>query len=104
MAGTGSPPGADEAMPEIVSTPDVLGGDPRLKGHRIGVYHIYQRYVEGDDTPEEIATSYNITIAEVHAALAYAFSNPEKMRDIEARNQALDEEHAAHRIVPGDSE
>ena len=63
-------------MPEIVKTEDVLGGDPRIEGRRIGVYHVYQRYVEEDDTSEEIVTSYEISVAEIHAALAYAFSHP----------------------------
>jgi uncharacterized protein (DUF433 family) len=87
-------------MPEIVKTNDVLGGDPRIEGHRIGVYHVYRRYVEGDDTPEEIATSYDISVAEVHVALAYAFSHPEEMRTIEARNQSVYENDAANRLVP----
>lgn len=103
MAGTGSKSGSDGTMPQIVKTEDVLGGDPRIEGHRIGVYHIYQRYVEGNETPEEIATSYDISVAEVHAALAYAFSNPDEMRDIEARNPAQYEESGAHRVVPDDS-
>lgn len=102
MAGTGSKPGADGTMPQIVKTDDVLGGDPRIEDHRIGVYQVYQRYVEGDETPEAIATSYDISVAEVHAALAYAFSNPDEMRAIEARNQALSEEHAANRVTPDD--
>jgi uncharacterized protein (DUF433 family) len=86
-------------MPQIVTTEAVLGGDPRIENHRIGVYHVYQRYVEGNDTPEEIATSYDLSVAEIHAALAYAFSNPEEMREIEARNRALHEEDDA-RVVP----
>jgi uncharacterized protein (DUF433 family) len=90
-------------MPQIVTTEDVLGGDPRIENHRIGVYHVYQRYVEGDDSPEEIATSYDLSVAEVHAALAYAFSNPEEMREIEARNRALYEEDD-DRVVPGESD
>ena len=57
----------------------------------------------GDATPEAIATSYDITVAEVHAALAYAFSNLDEMREIEARNQARFEEHAANRVVPDDT-
>jgi uncharacterized protein (DUF433 family) len=103
MAGTGSRSGSDGAMPQIVTTEDVLGGDPRIENHRIGVYHVYQRYVEGDDSPEEIATSYDLSVAEVHAALAYAFSNPEEMREIEARNRALYEEDD-DRVVPGESD
>ena len=102
MAGTGFTSDSDGTMPQIVNTDDVLGGDPRIKEHRIGVYQIYQRYVEGDETPEAIATSYDISIAEVHAALAYAFSNPDEMRDIEARNQALYDEDVANRVTPDD--
>ena len=102
MAETGSTSDADGTVPQIVKTPDVLGGDPRIEGHRIGVYHVYQRYVEGDDTPEEIATAYEISVAEVHTALAYAFSNSEEMREIEARNQSLYEEATANRVVPDD--
>jgi uncharacterized protein (DUF433 family) len=88
-------------MPEIVSTDDVLGGDPRIEGHRIGVYHVYQRYVEGDESPEAIATSYDISVAEVHAALAYAFNNTDEMRAVEARNEARAQE-TANRVVPDD--
>ena len=102
MAGTGFTSGSDSAMPQIVRTDDILGGDPRIEDHRIGVYQVYQQYVESDKTPESIATSYDISIAKVHAALAYAFSNPDEMREIEARNQAVSEETAANRIVPDD--
>ena len=102
MAGTGFTSGSDSAMPQIVKTDDILSGDPRIEDHRIGVYQVYQRYVEGDEAPEAIATSYEISIAEVHAALAYAFSNSDEMREIEARNQAVSEETAANRIVPND--
>ena len=94
---------SDDSMPQIVKTEDVLGGDPRIEDHRIGVYQVYQRYVESDETPEVIATSYDISVAEVHAALAYAFSNSDEMRAIEARNQARYDEHAANRVVPDDS-
>lgn len=87
-------------MPRIVKTEGVLGSDPRIEGHRIGVYHVYQRYVDGDETPEEIAASYDISIAEVHAALAYAFSNSEEMHEIEKRNRELYEQDASNRVVP----
>lgn len=99
MAGTDFESGTNGTMPQIVTTEDVLGGDPRIENHRIGVYHVYQRYVEGTDTPEEIAASYGISVAEVHAALAYAFSNPDEMREIEARNRARYHEND-ERVVP----
>lgn len=100
MVGTDFKAGSNGTMPQIWKTEDVLGGDPRIENHRIGVYHVYQRYVEGNETPEEIATSYDISRAEVHAALAYAFSNPDEMRAIEARNQNQYEENTAARVTP----
>ena len=81
---SGSDPGSGVA-PRVVKTEGVLGGDPRIEGRRIGVYNIYHKYVEDSDSPEEIAVSYGISVAEVHAALAYAFNNPEEMREIEKR-------------------
>ncbi len=83
---------ASETVPQIVRTPDTLGGDPRIEGTRIGVAHVYQRYVKGDDTPEEIATGYDIPVAAVHAALAYAFANPEEMEAIRAAERQTRED------------
>ena len=40
MAGTGFTSGSDGAMPQIVKTDDILGGDPRIEDHRIGVYQV----------------------------------------------------------------
>lgn len=104
MAGTDDRPSSDGEVPQIVKTDGVLGGDPRIEGHRIGVFHVYQRYVDGGDTPEEIATSYEITVAAVHAALAYAFSNTDEMREIEARNRELYETPGENRAVPDDAD
>ena len=72
-------------MKSVVSDEEVLGGGPRLEGTRIGVVHVYRRY-EGGEAPEEIAASYDdVTVADVHAALAYAFDHPEELRAIESR-------------------
>ena len=98
MAGPGSETTTAEGVPQIVETEDVLGGDPRIEGTRIGVAHIYRRYVDGGDTPEEIAAGYDISVAAVHAALAYAFGHPRQMRDLEARDRATYEE--ADRLTP----
>ena len=92
MAGTDQRSSDSGGVPRIVQTPDTLGGDPRIEGTRIGVAHVYQRYVEGDDTPEEIATGYDTSVAAVHAALAYAFANPEEMEAIRAAERQTRED------------
>jgi uncharacterized protein (DUF433 family) len=100
MAGIDSERTTAEGVPQNVETEDVLGGDPRIEGTRIGVAHAYRRYVDGGDTPEEIAAGYDISVAAVHAALAYAFGNPRQMRGLETRDRAAYEE--AERLTPED--
>ena len=57
----------------IVSTPTVMGGEPRVDGHRIRVRDVAAaRDIEGH-SPEAIVRSVypSLTLAEVYAALAY---------------------------------
>lgn len=61
--------------PYIISTPSVSGGKPRLSGHRITVQNIviwHERLGQGAD---EIAADYDLTLAEVYAALAYYYDH-----------------------------
>lgn len=59
--------------------------------------------MDGGETPEEIASGFDIPVAAVHAALAYAFHNIEELRKIEERNRELSDREAEHRVVPGES-
>ncbi|SRR6266496_4495593 len=57
----------------IVCTPGVMGGEPRIDGHRIRVRDVVAaRDVDGL-TPHEIVQQMfpSLTLAEVYAALAY---------------------------------
>ncbi len=59
----------------IEITPDVAGGKPRIAGHRITVQNIAIWYERMGRTADEIAAEYNLTLAEVYAALAYYFDH-----------------------------
>lgn len=60
----------------IVSTPGTCGGKPRVAGHRITVEHIVLDHQRGGMSTDEIASAYpNLTLADVHAALAYDFDH-----------------------------
>lgn len=68
-------------MAEIVSTPGVLGGKPRIEGRRIGVLHIVDQ-IQGGRTPEEMTTQFDLTLGEVYTALAYYHEHPDEMREL----------------------
>ena len=59
----------------IEITPGIAGGKPRIAGHRITVRNIVIWYDRLGKSADEIATDYNLDLADVHAALAYYFDH-----------------------------
>jgi uncharacterized protein (DUF433 family) len=70
----------------IVSTPGICGGRPRIDGHRIQVEDVAIWHERMGMSPDEILPEHpSISLAEVHAALAYYYENRERIdADIEA--------------------
>jgi uncharacterized protein (DUF433 family) len=63
----------------IEITPGIVGGKPRISGRRITVQNIavwHERMGQGAD---EIATEYDLKLADVYAALAYYFDHRAEM-------------------------
>ena len=74
----------DSVKQHIVVTPGVAGGRPRIAGHRIRVQDIAIWYEQLGLSPDEIANEYDLTLSEIHAALAYYFDHRDRIRrDIE---------------------
>lgn len=59
----------------IESRPDVLGGKPCVAGRRIAVEHIAVWHEWHGWSADEIASAYDLELADVYAALAYYFAN-----------------------------
>jgi len=87
-------------MAEIVRTGDVLGGEPRLDGTRIGVLDVYELVVEGDHSPADAADQLNLSLGEVYTALAYYHEHPEEMRTVRRDREAADADLADRALVP----
>jgi uncharacterized protein (DUF433 family) len=73
----------------IEATPGTRGGNPRIAGTRIRVQDIVAWHEMQGLSPDEIVAGYpHITLADVHAALAYYHSNRDEihrqMREEEA--------------------
>lgn len=64
-----------EAIDYIVKTPRVVGGRARIAGRRIPVWQIANVYVRLDGPIDEITDMYDLTPAQVHAALAYYYDH-----------------------------
>ncbi len=67
----------------IEITPGIAGGKPRIAGHRITVHDIAVWHEGMGKTADEIATEYDLTLADIYAALAYYFDHRDDIdRDI----------------------
>jgi prevent-host-death family protein len=59
------------SKPLIVTTPDVRSGKPRIAGRRITVSDVAIWYERMAMTAQQVSTTYDLSLAEVYAALAY---------------------------------
>jgi uncharacterized protein (DUF433 family) len=63
----------------IEITPGIAGGRPRIAGHRIRVQDVVIWHQDMRMTAKEIASDYDLTLADVHAALAYYYDHREEI-------------------------
>lgn len=76
----------------ITADDGVLSGQPRIADTRVGVVHIYETVVVGGAAPAEAAAALDVSLGEVHEALAYYYNNPEEMaRHRKRQERALDD-------------
>src|SRR5215218_6193038 len=69
------------------------GGKPHILGTRIKVQHVYEWVERGGMTPTEVVVTYpHLSMAAVHAALAYYWSHRDEIeRDIAEGDRLVEE-------------
>lgn len=85
----------------LTSSPGVCGGRLRIEGTRVTVLQIVTLYKRGE-TPDEISLNYpHVTLAQIHAALAYYHSHQadveRELAEERAEAERLEQEHARSR-------
>jgi uncharacterized protein (DUF433 family) len=79
--------------PHIVKTPDTCSGLPRIEGTRITVNQVVREVVRLRWTPEEVMIAHpHLTLAQIHAALAYYFDHVEEVDSSLQHGDQLEEE------------
>ena len=72
--------------------PEVLGGEPHIAGHRIGVSDVAIWVNVHQMSAEQIAAKFHLTLGEVYAALAYYYDHKDEIdRDIEEERRHVEE-------------
>lgn len=87
-------------MTTIVRTDDVLGGEPRIEGTRVGVLDVYELVVDGGCSPADVADQLDRSLAEVYTALAYYHEHPAEMRQLRADRDETETALAGDALQP----
>jgi uncharacterized protein (DUF433 family) len=72
----------------ITRDDDVLGGEPRIDGRRVGVRHVAARVIDAGQSPAHVAAQLDVTLSEVYEALSYYYAHVDEMRELERENAA----------------
>jgi uncharacterized protein (DUF433 family) len=76
----------------IVSKPEVRGGRPCIAGTGLRVIDIVMANMFHDRTPDEMAADYGVSLAAVHAALAFYYEHKAELdADIRDQIKTIDE-------------
>lgn len=75
----------------IEITPGVCGGKPRIAGRRITVQNVALWHERQGKTVDEIATEYDLSLGDVHAALAYYYDHKQEVDRRVAEGEAYAE-------------
>ena len=59
----------------ITTNPQVRGGKPCIAGTSLRVSDVVLAYLFHNQTPNEIAAGYEVSLSSVHAALAYYYEH-----------------------------
>ena len=70
----------------VVSDEEVLGGEPRIEGTRVGVRHVAVRVVDAGRSPAYVADQLDVPLGAVYEALAYYYDNLDEIRAAERAN------------------
>jgi uncharacterized protein (DUF433 family) len=76
----------------IVSTEGVMGGEPRIEGHRISVRQIADLVSEGDTHPDVVADRYGLSRSVVYEAMAYYYENEKEFDQLWTEEYMLQRE------------
>lgn len=79
----------------VTKTPGVCGGRACLAGHRIRVADVVVWHERRGYSPDEIVAMFpGVTLADVHAALAYYFDHREEIDDDLKNDESVSQQAA----------
>lgn len=80
---------AQSISTRIIQSPDIMGGQAHIEGRRIRVKDIVNWFELLGWSADEIADSFQLTLADVYSALAYYHTNQPELTAVWEKEQIL---------------
>jgi uncharacterized protein (DUF433 family) len=87
-----------QVIEAIATDPNIRGGRPHILGTGIEVRVVVIDYITHQRLIADIASDYGLSLAQVHAALAYYYEHQAQMDDIIASQEAIGAYYKEQRI------
>ncbi|MCY4017951.1 MAG: DUF433 domain-containing protein [Chloroflexi bacterium] len=87
-----------ESINLIFRDPEIRGGRPCVLGTSLRVIDIVMAMQFGNRSPEQMAEDYQVSLAKVHAALAYYYENQEEIDDYIRDHSRVSKEYKEKRV------
>jgi uncharacterized protein (DUF433 family) len=84
----------------ITRDDEVLGGEPRIEGTRVGVRHVAEKVIEDGHTTAYVSDQLGVSLSEVYEALSYYYDNTEEMREVRRENAEAYEDASDESLKP----
>jgi uncharacterized protein (DUF433 family) len=88
-----------QAIEYIVKTPGFRDGEPHFAGRHLAVETVVNAYVNGGLSIEDIVRGYDLTPAQIYAALSYYYDHQDEIRAIWQEHERITD-----RLVPSAAE
>lgn len=77
-----------------------LMDEPHIAGRRISVLRINDLVKDGEDSPETVADTFDLDLADIYHALAYYYEHPDEMAAIREHQDAVIDDLAERSLAP----
>jgi uncharacterized protein (DUF433 family) len=70
----------------ITRNDDILGGEPRIDGTRVGVRHVAARVIDSGQSPAHVSDQLDVSLSSVSEALSDDDAHIDELRELDREN------------------
>lgn len=87
----------------ITRNDDILGGEPRIDGTRVGVRHVAARVIDSGQSPPRVSDQLDVSLSSVSEALSSDDAHIDELRELDRENEEAFERVRESSVNPNET-